>query len=612
MSEDKRQVPKVAMSLKTLKIYGRHALVYWKTVLICIVGVCMLIGADLLSPYMYKKFFDLLTKFAADRSNTETPRILSAQIRTIIYVALTSWVGWRICMYSIVDFESKVMRDLSNSCFEYLHRHSYRFFTDHFAGSLVKRVNRFSAGFEIVADQFLLQLGQIVLRIIGVLTILFMTNQTLGKTFIVWTLSFTLWNILWSQIKLKFDLLKAELDTKVTARLSDTVSNNGNLKLFAGIAREMQSFETLTEQHRLARYKSWIIGETSMTIQGLSVRILEGFILYQATNYWLSGKLTIGDFVMLNSYLRQIGDKVQEIGQAIRRIYEAMADANEMTEILLIPHEIPDVSQDQLVVSNSEIKFRNVRFQYPGNTRPVLSNFNLVTKHGEKIGIVGPSGGGKSTILKVLVRLYDVTDGEILIDGQNISSVTQDSLHRQIAFVPQDPILFHRTLLENIRYSRPNATDDEVIKASKEAHCHEFISSFHQGYDTMVGERGIKLSGGERQRVAIARAILMDAPILVLDEATSSLDTESETYIQDALNQLMTGRTVFAVAHRLSTIRKMDRIIVIKNGEILEEGTHDNLLTIEDGTYQRLWNLQSFTGCSPLPANEDVLEEYYS
>jgi len=246
-----------------------------------------------------------------------------------------------------------------------------------------------------------------------------------------------------------------------------------------------------------------------------------------------------------------------------------------------------------LTVPKGMVEFRNVQFSYLVGSNLVLQDFNLKTKPGERVGIVGPSGGGKSTILKLLVRLHDLNSGAILVDHQDIAGVTQSSLHQHIACVPQDPILFHRSLMENIRFSRPGATDEEVIRAAKLAHCHEFISSFPAGYQTLVGERGVKLSGGERQRVAIARAILMNAPILVLDEATSSLDSESETYIQDSLSKLVIGRTVIAVAHRLSTTRKMDRIVVVKDGHIIEEGSHDLLVKIENGVYQRLWNLQS-------------------
>ena len=222
----------------------------------------------------------------------------------------------------------------------------------------------------------------------------------------------------------------------------------------------------------------------------------------------------------------------------------------------------------------------------------MLHDFTLTIEGGQKVALVGPSGAGKSTITKLLLRLFDVKGGSIEVDGQNITKVTQDSLREAISFVPQEPILFHRTLMENIRYGRLDATNEEVLEAAKKAHCHEFISSLPQGYETFVGERGVKLSGGERQRVAIARAILKNSPILVLDEATSSLDSESESLIQDALNVLMEGKTVIVIAHRLSTIMKMDRIIVLQNGAIVADGTHNELLA-DGGLYQKLWSIQA-------------------
>ena len=364
--------------------------------------------------------------------------------------------------------------------------------------------------------------------------------------------------------------------------------------MFAGIDREISQFGNLTDEHRRARYTSWNLGWYSDGIQGLTIRALEIVVLVMSVRYWLQGILTLGDFVLLRSYLSQLTEQVRSMGGNVRRIYEAMADANEMTEILLTPHEVVDEKRAAvLTVPKGVVEFRNVQFSYIGGSNLVLQDFSLKTRPGERVGIVGPSGGGKSTVLKLLVRLHDVNSGAILIDHQDIAVVTQASLHRNIAYVPQEPILFHRSLMENIRYSKPAATDEEVIQAAKLAHCHEFISNFPAGYQTLVGERGVKLSGGERQRVAIARAILMDAPILVLDEATSSLDSESEVYIQDSLAKLVIGRTVIAVAHRLSTIRKMDRIVVVKDGHIIEEGSHDLLVKIENGLYQRLWNLQS-------------------
>ncbi|HVU79954.1 MAG TPA: ATP-binding cassette domain-containing protein [Candidatus Paceibacterota bacterium] len=244
-----------------------------------------------------------------------------------------------------------------------------------------------------------------------------------------------------------------------------------------------------------------------------------------------------------------------------------------------------------LKTTNGAIEFKNIEFHF-SKTASILKDFNLVISGREKVALVGPSGAGKSTITKLLLRLYDIKSGSIEIDGQNIADVTQDSLRDAIAFVPQEPILFHRTLMENIRYGRRGASDEAVIEAAKKAHCHEFISKLPQGYDTFVGERGIKLSGGERQRVAIARAILKDAPILVLDEATSSLDSESEALIQDALEVLMRGKTVIVIAHRLSTIMKMDRIVVLEGGKVVADGTHDELLA-QKGLYHKLWSIQA-------------------
>jgi ATP-binding cassette subfamily B protein len=589
------------LTAQTLKIFGRHALTYWPMLLLCAVSIITVIGCDIVAPLVYKRFFDQL---AIDPVHTMVRGSLKQIYHTIVLIALVhtaSWIGWRCCMLSVIRFESRTMKDLTDYCFAYLQNHSQRFFTDNFAGALVKRVNRFAASFETIADQCTLDVGQTVIRIFFIVGVLFWRNMMLGWVFLAWTVAFVGFNFFFAKWKLQFDLTRAELDTKVTARLADTIANAINLKLFASTDREVGQFEGVTDAHQRARSKAWTLGWCSEGLQGLSIRALEIVVLVLAVRYWVIGLLTLGDFVLLRSYLSQLTENVRQMGQDIRKIYEAVADANEMTEILLAPHEIIDEQNaSTIVVPRGGVEFRNVQFSYAAGSNLVLRDFNLGIKAGERVGIVGPSGGGKSTVLKLLVRLYDVGTGNILIDNQDIALVTQVSLHRSIAYVPQDPILFHRSLTENIRYSRPAANDEEVIGAAKLAHCHEFISSFPDGYQTLVGERGVKLSGGERQRVAIARAILMNAPILILDEATSSLDSESEMYIQDSLARLMLGRTVIAVAHRLSTIRKMDRVVVMKDGHIIEEGSHDLLVKIENGLYQKLWNLQS-TDFFPVP-----------
>jgi ATP-binding cassette subfamily B protein len=283
---------------------------------------------------------------------------------------------------------------------------------------------------------------------------------------------------------------------------------------------------------------------------------------------------------------------VWTFGKILRRTAESLSDAEEMTVVLETPYDIVDVKRPtKLKIKNGEISFENVCFAYENNGN-VVDNFSLDIKSKETVALVGSSGAGKTTLIKLILRMFDIQKGKILIDGQDIAKVSQESLRQNVSLVPQDPILFHRSLMENIRYGKPTATNKEVFKASKLAHCDEFISRLEKGYETFVGERGIKLSGGERQRVAIARAILRDAPILIMDEATSSLDSESEKFIQDSLDKLMKEKTVIVVAHRLSTIKKVDRIVVIDKKKIVEDGTHNSLIQLKNGIYKKLWDIQ--------------------
>jgi ABC-type multidrug transport system fused ATPase/permease subunit len=315
-------------------------------------------------------------------------------------------------------------------------------------------------------------------------------------------------------------------------------------------------------------------------------------MLYFAVGQWQKGVLTVGDFALFQGYLTVLFWRSGDIGRIVRRLYEAVAESKEMVEILKTPHEIRDKrGAKDLQVEHGRVDFQDVVFGYT-NRRRILDEFNLTIRPHEKVAIVGSSGAGKSTVIKLLFRFHDIQKGRILVDGQNIAKVTHKSLRDQLSLVAQESILFHRTLMENIRYGRRDATDDEVIQAAKEARAHEFITDLPDGYNTLVGERGVKLSGGERQRVAIARAILKDAPILVLDEATSSLDSESEHLIQEALVELMENKTAIVIAHRLSTILKMDRVIVVDQGQVVESGSHQELLA-KGGMYRKLWEIQA-------------------
>jgi ABC-type multidrug transport system fused ATPase/permease subunit len=327
--------------------------------------------------------------------------------------------------------------------------------------------------------------------------------------------------------------------------------------------------------------------------QGAFMVVIQVGLLFGALHLWLAGKLVVGDFVLIQVYVLGIIDNLVGVGRELRRIYDAVADAGEMLEILMTPHEIQDIPDAKdLQIKDAAIHFDNVRFTYASQSDAVLNDFDVSIRGGERVGLVGRSGAGKSTVTKLLLRTYDLNSGSISIDGQDISKVTQESLHRAVSVVPQESILFHRSLRDNIAYGKIDADEDEIEEAAKLAQAHDFISLLPLGYETLVGERGVKLSGGERQRVAIARAILKDAPILVLDEATASLDSESEVAIQKALRELMKGKTVIAIAHRLSTLREMDRIIVLDHGSIVEEGSHDELLQ-KSGIYADLWRHQA-------------------
>jgi ATP-binding cassette subfamily B protein len=511
----------------------------------------------------------------------------------ILFLSIFYTLLWRGIGFSINYFQPRVMSDLLNTCYKYLQNHSYSYFNNNFVGSLVTRVQRYQRAFENVTDQIFFEFGRTTIITAGILTVLFYRYWILGLILLVWSVVYVVIIYLFTQYKIKYDLEKAAVDTKTTGYLADTISNNINVKLFTSYDAEYNGFKKLTDKLFKLRKFTWDLNQTVEGIQGVLALILEFSVMYVAVRYWQKGLITVGDFALLQAYVFTMFEQLWGIGRQMRSLYENIADANEMTEVLITPHGVVDVENaKKLKVINGGIVFDQVNFYYREN-KYIFKKFDLTIKPGERVALIGQSGGGKSTIVKLLLRFMDIQNGKIFVDGQDISQVTQDSLRKAMSLVPQDPILFHRSLFENIRYAKPSATKEEVIKAAKLAHCHEFITTFPEKYDTLVGERGVKLSGGERQRVAIARAILKNAPILILDEATSSLDSESESFIQDALKVLMKDKTTIVIAHRLSTIMQMDRIIVLENGKVTEQGRHDELVKAKQGTYQKLWEIQA-------------------
>jgi len=574
---------------KTISYYWKVIINYKFAFLFLLVSIITASILDSIIPIYLKNFFNVLANNGQKELIT---KVLLSIITTVIILKLLRWIIFRSFDFMMNFFESKVLTDLYNFCFVHIHKHSFAYFSNTFTGSIVKKVKGFSGAFENLFDQLFYDILPAVVNVVIIISVLASINLFLGLGMLVAIIVFVLINFIFVKYKMKFDMARTEAETAASSLLADTVTNNTNIKLFNGYKIENKNFFARTEHLRKTKKKTWDIHVVFITVQSFLLIILEVGMYLLAINLWTKNMINVGDFVLIQSYIIMVLGIVWNFGRVLRRIYESLSDAEEMTVILQTPYDIVDVKRPtKLKVKNGEISFENVCFAYENNSN-VVDNFSLDIKPKETVALVGSSGAGKTTLVKLILRMFDIQKGKILIDGQDIAKVSQESLRQNVSLVPQDPILFHRSLMENIRYGKPTATNKEVFIASKLAHCDEFISKLEKGYDTFVGERGIKLSGGERQRVAIARAILRNAPILIMDEATSSLDSESEKFIQDSLDKLMKEKTVIIVAHRLSTIKKVDRIVVIDKKKIVEDGTHNSLIQLKNGIYKKLWDIQ--------------------
>jgi ATP-binding cassette subfamily B protein len=582
--------PKVT-TWDVVRAYWQSAKKYWYFGVLSLIGISVSSSLfTVIAPIYYKNFFDFI--YTASSASDDAVTKLISIITSIMIIGIFGVLFSRGSFFSMIAFESKVMIHAKQKAFDYLIGHSYNFFSNNFSGSLVQRINRFTRSFERVFDKFVMDIFPLIVKVSGVIIVLYSVEYRILYVLVVWIALFLSFSFWMTKIKYKYDVVASGLDSKSTGALSDAISNHNVIQLFTGKFFESIRFGKINIEHMNANVFRWNFGEVTNFIQVLLTVAAEFFVFYFGIKYWHAGTLTVGTFVLVQAYIISINNSLWSFSRIIRDITEGVSDAKEMVEILHLPHEIQDIpNATALKVDKGLIEFKDVSFAFGGN-KPVFNKLNLFIKAGEKVALIGSSGAGKSTLVKLLLRLNDLQGGEISIDGQNIKNVTQESLRENISLVPQDPALFHRTLMENIRYGKRDATDESVINASKLAHCDIFIKEFPYQYETFVGERGIKLSGGERQRVAIARALLKNAPILVLDEATSSLDSHSESLIQDALQTLMKGKTTLVIAHRLSTIRKMDRIIVLGKNGIIEEGSHEQLIQ-KHGMYARLWNLQA-------------------
>lgn len=579
------------MNLKRIfYYYWQSTKIYqWYFLALLLAYSVAIISSNIVGPLIFKDIIDMI-------SLKDYTSVVKEDLFGLFFLFTINLLFYNI-FYRTGDFlithvEALGMRDLANTTFKRLSNHSYNFYTNTFAGSLVAKSRRFVSSFEGIVDRIALDFLFIFIKIVGIFIVIFIEMPTVGLAFLGWLIVYCIILFFFIRVKLKYDLVNAEADSKTTAILSDIISNIFNIKIFSSGKRERNYLGQAVENNYKARIRSWNFSNYQLLIQGFMIGFLQIMIIYLSLNLWLKGEITAGTVVLVQTYTILLFDSLWNLSRSVGKFITHLSDAKEMVDIFDKPIDIKDLDNpEELKINKGEIEFKNVFFEY-NNNNEVFTDFNLKIHSGEKIGLVGHSGSGKSTITKMLLRFVDIKDGEILIDGQNIKNISQDDLRSSISYVPQEPILFHRSIGENIGYSKDNATKDEIVESSKRAYADEFISKLQYGYDTLVGERGIKLSGGERQRVAIARAMLKNSPILVLDEATSSLDSISEKYIQDSLNQLMNNKTAIVIAHRLSTIQKMDRILVLDNGKIIEEGNHKELIE-KNGAYAKLWNHQT-------------------
>lgn len=486
----------------------------------------------------------------------------------------------------------RALRTLALETFTHIHRLSMRYHITRKTGGLSRIVERGVKGVEFLLRFMLFSIGPLILELSLISIILFvyfdawylLVVAATIAAYVAFTFKVTEW-----RVRIRREMNKQ--DTDANQKAIDSLLNFETVKYFGAEQREAQRYDSSMEGYEAAALKtSYTLGFLNF---GQSVLITGGLIgvMVLAAMGVQSGELTVGDFVMVNAYMLQITQPLNFLGTVYREIRQALIDMGEMFDLLEQPAEVQDKpGAAPLVVRGGEIVLDDVVFGYDAE-RPILKGVTLAVGAGQTVAIVGPSGSGKSTIGRLLFRFYDVSDGALRIDGQDVRDVTQDSLHAQIGVVPQDTVLFNDTILYNIAYGRPDATRAEIEAAAEAAKIHEFIHGLPEGYETKVGERGLKLSGGEKQRVGIARTLLKDPPILLLDEATSALDSETERDIQDSLSAMGRGRTVITIAHRLSTVVEADLIVVLENGVLVEQGTHD-VLVARGGRYASMWTRQ--------------------
>lgn len=543
------------------------------------------------SPYFMKMIVDTVVQYSADHA----AMLKAIVLPSVLYASMTLLLTFTFRLYDFIGLRAlpAIKSKMTQDMFEYLLRHSHRYFQDHFAGTLTKKIFDMVVESEkiitTINDRFI---PRAFALIIASWMLWEVVEPLVGIILFIWTVLFIA-GASWAGYRAeRYAHTVSEYYSTMSGYLSDSISNIMSTKLFYRLSGESQRIEgSLKNLVDSDRRLLWFNLKTNFC-QGIAIFILTGMLLKCLIDGAAEGRVTPGDFAMVLNLVAWMCFTVWDVGANILVIARSMGICRQALSFIMEPHEVVDAPNAKpLEVTRGEITFNDVSHQYPGS-EVIFSNLSVTIQPGEKVGLVGYSGGGKSTFMRLILRLMDIKSGEILIDGQNIAQVTKASLRSNISTIPQETEMFHRSILDNIRFARPEATDEEVIDAAQKACCDEFINALPSKYDSIVGERGVKLSGGQRQRIAIARAFLKNAPILLLDEATSALDTATERLIQRSLHEVMAHKTTIVIAHRLSTLKDMDRILFFENGQIVEQGSLGDLLNNPEGKFYQLWHMQ--------------------
>lgn len=580
---------------QTIKMFVGHATSYpqFLVPLLIVLPINILIG-DFLQPFITSQV--LQTVAQGSYNPNDLWGSFGGQLMLFAAASVASSVaGWRLIVWLIWHLELRVTRDIAQRVFDHLMRMSANFHGNRFGGSLVSQATKLTGSYVRFTDATIFNLYTLVIAITTTILVLAPRVPLYAIALVTLSVAYIIGTMVFSRPVRDANALESEAQSKQTGYLADAISNVMAIKSFAASKHESEghwkaatftkdmghrSLRTTTQRETYASIITSTIAIAAITIAIFGVKLFH---------------TDVATLFLVVSFTGAIGMRLWDFQNVLRQYNRAFGDASDMVKILAIEPEVKDPAEPaESKIKAGRIDFNHVFFRHDGANEhdTLFRDLDLHIKAGEKVGLVGHSGSGKTTLTRLLLRFSDINEGEIAIDGQNIASITQDDLRRSISYVPQEPLLFHRTIRENIAYGKPEATDAEIEDAARKAHADDFIEKLPHKYGTLVGERGVKLSGGQRQRIAIARAILKDAPILVLDEATSALDSESERLIQKALTELMKNRTAIVIAHRLSTVQKMDRIIVLDEGDITEQGSHTELVAAK-GTYAQLWAHQS-------------------